>query len=143
MNTQKMTAIASKGFILLSALSLLSVCLMALTNPQSVMDLVNVKLENNDAISSIRGIYGGVGLALVFSLLYLFFTDVRKGLAFLCLFWGFYALSRIITILVDGSLGDFGTQWLAIESILFLFAIVLLSMHRLQFGKTIVENQVI
>ena len=58
MKQKKSVLIASRVFILLSALSLLSVSLMAFANPQSVMDLVQVQLSNNDAFSSIRGVYG-------------------------------------------------------------------------------------
>ncbi|RDV14253.1 DUF4345 domain-containing protein [Pontibacter diazotrophicus] len=125
MKVQHILSVASKGFILLSALSLLSVSVMAFADPQSVMDLVNVQLGNNDAVSSIRGVYGGVGLTLFMSLIYLMLRDTRKGLAFLCLLWGFYALSRTITIFSEGALGDFGNQWLITESILFVVAVVL------------------
>lgn len=114
--------LAAKGFILLSALSLLSVSLMAFASPQAVMDLVQVKLENTDAFSSIRGVYGGVGMALVVSLVYLAVKAPRKGLQFLMLLWGFYALSRIITIFAEGTLGAFGTQWLIIETVFFILA---------------------
>ena len=119
MNTNKLVNAASTGLILLSAASLLSVSFMAFADPQSVMDLVQVQLTNTEAFSSIRGVYGGVGLALGIALLYLMVKDTNKGLAFLCLLWGFYAASLIITIFVEGSLGDFGTQWLVIESLLF------------------------
>ena len=115
----------SKGFILLSAIALLSVSIMAFANPQSVMDLVHVQLTNTDAFSSIRGVYGGVGLTLFISLLYLMRNDTRKGLAFLSLLWGSYALSRTITIFAEGALGGFGTQWLATESALFTIALIL------------------
>lgn len=118
--------LAAKGFILLSALSLLSVSLMAFASPQAVMDLVQVKLENTDAFSSIRGVYGGVGMTLVISLIYLMVKAPQKGLAFLSLLWGFYALSRTITIFMEGTLGDFGTQWLVIESVFFIIAATLL-----------------
>ncbi|MBD0258024.1 MAG: DUF4345 domain-containing protein [Cytophagales bacterium] len=126
MSTNKLVHLSSTGLILLSAASLLSVSFMAFANPQSVMDLVQVQLTSNDAFSSIRGVYGGVGLALGISLLYLMVKDTGKGLAFLCLLWGFYAASRIITIFVEGSLGDFGTQWLITESVLFGLAAGLL-----------------
>ena len=46
------------------------------------------------------------------------------------LLWGFYALSRIITIFKDGDLGAFGTQWLIIESILFVIAVSLFRLRR-------------
>ena len=125
MKTQKTLRLASQGFILLSAASLLSVSLMAFANPQSVMDLVAVQLNNTDAFSSIRGVYGGVGLTLFITLIYLLRQSFRKGLAFLCLLWGFYAVSRLITIFAEGPLGAFGTQWLVTESVFFLIAFVL------------------
>jgi len=130
MKTTKLVHFASAGLLLLSAASLLSVSLMAFASPQAVMDLVQVRLTNNDAFSSIRGVYGGVGLALGVSLLYLLVKDPGKGLAFLCLLWGSYAASRIITIFVEGSLGDFGRQWLVTESVLFLLAAGLLLARR-------------
>ncbi|GAB2564176.1 hypothetical protein GCM10027085_65270 [Spirosoma aerophilum] len=98
---------------------------MAFVNPQSVMDLVGVKLNNTDAFSSIRGVYGGVGLTLFITLIYLMVWDVRKGLVFLVLLWGFYALSRTITIFAEGALGAFGQQWLFTESIFCLISLLL------------------
>lgn len=126
MKKQRILQVVSRGYILLSALSLLSVSIMAIVDPQAVMDLVQVQLGNTDAYSSIRGIYGGAGLSIVISLIYLMIKDVRKGVIFLMLLWGFYALSRTITIFMEGALGDFGTQWMFIESILCLTAIGLL-----------------
>jgi hypothetical protein len=130
MNTHRIIRLSSKGFILLSATSLLSVRAMAFVSPQSVMDLVGVNLPNTDAFSSIRGVYGGVGLTLFVSLLYCFFRNVQQGLAFLSLLWGSYALSRAITILAEGPLGDFGTQWIITETVLFVLAIILLLLNK-------------
>lgn len=130
MQTQLILKRTGQGFILLSALALLSVSIMAFSNPQSVMDLVQVKLTNPDAFSSIRGVYGGVGLTLFISLIYLMLQDVPKGLAFLCLLWGFYALSRTVTVFAEGALGSFGQQWLLIESVFCLIALVLLWANR-------------
>lgn len=130
MKTQKILRLASQGLILISALSLLTVSVMAFASPQAVMDLVHVQLNNTDAFSSIRGVYGGVGLTLFISLIYLLFNDTRKGLAFLCLLWGFYALSRTITIFSEGALGEFGTQWLLTESVLFVLALVLAVVYK-------------
>lgn len=120
----------SRGFMGLSALSMLMVSLMAFADPQSVMDLVQVKLDNTDAFSSIRGVYGGVGLTLFITIVYLLWKDVKLGLTFLCLLWGLYTLSRIITIFVEGSLGAFGSQWLIIESCFFAIAITLSLAYR-------------
>ncbi len=116
---------ASKTFIWISAGSILTVSLMAFFSPQAVMDLVQVKLENNDAFSSIRGVFGGVGLTLFCTLVYLVMKDVQKGLSLLALLWGFYALSRLVTWISEGPLGSFGTTWLMIESVFFITALVL------------------
>lgn len=130
MTTKFLYTVSAKGFIFLSAFSLVYVAALALWSPQSVMDLVKVKLENTDAISSIRGIYGGVGITIFIALLYLGLNHVEKGIIFLSIFWGSYSLSRIITQLADGALGDFGTQWLWIET---TFCVIGLSL--LIFGK--------
>ena len=136
MKNSKIIILASRGYILFSALSLLSVSLMAIASPQSVMDLVNVKLTNTDAYSSIRGVYGGVGLTIVIALIYLMIKSVRTGLIFLGIFWGSYALSRVLTILIEGTLGDFGRKWLFIELMLCLAGIALL-----KFSKSVQTKQ--
>jgi hypothetical protein len=128
MKKQKLLNVLSIVLVLFSAFSILMVSIMAMLSPQKVMDLVQVSLTNNDALSSIRGVYGGVGLTITCSLVYLSIKDVRKGLAFTSILWGSYAASRLITLLVDGPLGAFGTQWLTIESLLFVVAIGLLSL---------------
>lgn len=121
--------ISSQAFIVLCILSLGYVSILSLISPQATMDLVQVRLPNNDALSSIRGIYGGVGLVIIASLIYLFFDNVKKALLFMSAFWGAYALSRLITLLADGPLGDFGSQWLMIESVFCLIAIALCVMQ--------------
>jgi Domain of unknown function (DUF4345) len=130
MKREKLVRVASIAFISFSAFSLLMVSLMAFVNPQSVMDLVAVKLSNNDAFSSIRGIYGGVGLTIVISLIYMMRKHIKEALLFLTLLWGLYAVSRLITILVEGPLGDFGTQWIVTESVFCGIAILLLESYK-------------
>ncbi|WP_247236596.1 DUF4345 domain-containing protein [Telluribacter sp. SYSU D00476] len=126
MKKQQLVNGLSKALLSLSALSIFSVCLMAFSDPQSVMDLVGVKLTNTDAYSSIRGVYGGVSLTIVVLLVYLLLRDVTRGLIFISILWGSYAVSRVTTILVEGSLGDFGQQWLVIESVLCACSLLLL-----------------
>ncbi len=126
MKKKKIVSTLSVILVLFSAFSILMVSIMAMISPQEVMALVQVPLPNNDALSSIRGVYGGVGLTITFTLVYLAIKEVQKGLAFTAILWGSYAVSRIITLLVDGPLGAFGTQWLTIESSLFVVAMVLL-----------------
>ena len=132
MTTKLIYTTCAKGFIFLSAFSLVYVAALALWSPQSVMDLVKVKLDNTDALSSIRGVYGGVGITLFISLVYLGLYQVEKGVAFLSIFWGSYSVSRIITYFTDGALGDFGMQWLWIETFFCVIGITLLI-----FGKKI------
>lgn len=126
MNAEKMIKTSSKIYIGFSILCLAYVSLLSIYSPQATMELVSTPLPNTDAISSIRGIYGGVGLVITFTLVYLLLNDVPKGLIFLSLFWFAYAVSRLITIWVDGPLGDFGSQWLLMESALGSLALGLL-----------------
>lgn len=126
MRTNRLLSIFSWLLIGISVMGILSVSFMAFGDPQAVMDLVQVKLNNTDAYSSIRGVYGGVGIAILGVLLYLVFTDRKAALGFIALFWGMYALSRLMTISMEGPLGAFGSQWLVIESTLSLVALVLL-----------------
>jgi hypothetical protein len=90
------------------------------------MDLVSVKLGNNDAYSSIRGVYGGVGLAIAIALAYKLRTNIREALGFLTIIWGLYAFSRLVTMANEGSLGGFGRQWLGIETTCFIISAFLL-----------------
>jgi len=123
----KIITTSAIGFITLSVLSILSVSVMAFIDPQKVMDLVQVKLTNNDAYSSIRGVFGGVGFTLVVVLLMLSKQRLSYGLWMLALLWGMYSLSRIITIAIEGPLGSFGKQWIVIETSFSIIAIVLAS----------------
>lgn len=130
MNAQKKVRIISQIYIGFSALCLGYVAVLSLFSPQATMKLVAVNLPNTDSISSIRGIYGGVGLVITIQLIYLLMKDYYKGLAFLSLFWGAYAMSRLITIFTDGLLGDFGNQWIIIEAFFCTIAIILLFLSK-------------
>lgn len=126
MKNQKFSRIANRIFIIFSILCLAAVSILSLISPQATMDLVHVQLGNTDAASSIRGVYGGVGISITAALIYLLIRNSRLGVAFLTLFWGMYALSRLITIFADGALGAFGTQWILTESLLCATGIILL-----------------
>lgn len=116
---------AAITYLAVSALSILWVSFMAFANPQQVMDLVGVTLPNTDAYSSIRGVYGGVGLSLVAVLVYLSRNNLATALFFLSFFWGMYAVSRLITIVSEGELGSFGNQWLVTELVFATMALLL------------------
>ena len=125
MKTNKFLSRLAAGYVLFSVISVLSVSVMAFYSPQTVMNLVATNLPNNDAISSIRGVYGGVGFTIVLALIYTLRRSVAESLGFLSLFWGLYAASRLMTILADGQLGAFGTRWLLMESFFCLAALLL------------------
>ncbi|MEM6644175.1 MAG: DUF4345 domain-containing protein [Bacteroidota bacterium] len=116
---------AEKGFIGFSALAVGYVSITSLIDPIATMRLVDVSLRNNDAISSIRGIFGGVGVTITLLMVCLLLRDRRLGMQFTIFFWGSYAASRLITIIVDGPLGSFGSQWILIETVLCLLGISL------------------
>lgn len=140
MKANKLLQWSSTGYVLFSAFSVLSVSVMALFSPQAVMDLVATNLPNNDAISSIRGVYGGVGLTFVLCMLYTLRRNRSESLALLAIFWGLYAVSRILTILADGSLGAFGNQWLVIEIVFCLSALVLRWFNQKHSGSSSVKE---
>ena len=126
MNAQRILHISSKIYIGFSAFSLGYVAILSLISPQSTMNLVATPLTNTDAISSIRGIYGGVGLVITIQLIYLLVTDYYKGLVFLSLFWASYAISRFITMYIDGPLGEFASFWMVNETVFGVIGIGLL-----------------
>lgn len=115
---------AAWTLIAISVLGVGMVSLMAFMDPQGVMDLVHVELGNTDAYSSIRGVYGGVGVTLLVVLIAVARRDRRSAMGFLALFWGMYALSRLMTMGMEGALGAFGSQWLVIESVLCLASLL-------------------
>src|SRR5690606_24998081 len=119
----KITALV---YITLSLLSLCYVSVLAWINPREVMSLVDVSLPNPDSIISIRGVYGGVGLTLMIIFIYFIWMRLHTAVLFLTLFWGFYTLSRVITVWVDGPLGEFGNNWMRVESTFCITGLVLL-----------------
>ncbi|MCD2423302.1 DUF4345 domain-containing protein [Niabella pedocola] len=134
---KKIFSYAGYGFVCISALSLAWVAAMAWYNPQAVMDLVHVTLNNTDALSSIRGVYGGVGFSVIAVLIYTMRRNLPLALLFLSLFWLLYALSRLVTIWADGSLGSFGSNWLTIETTFGMIALVLYLGNRKRSQKTV------
>jgi hypothetical protein len=136
MKTEKLIRWASNAYIAFSAFSILMVSVMAFVSPQAVMDLVSVQLTNTDAFSSIRGVYGGVGLTIAVAVIYLMAKKKQEAIMFLALLWGLYALSRLITIFSEGALGAFGRQWIITETVLFVLAIVLIGLSKKYQPKT-------
>ncbi|MDO1450510.1 DUF4345 domain-containing protein [Rhodocytophaga aerolata] len=139
MNSRIIMGVLSVIVIGITALGIGMVSIMAFINPQSVMDLVGVSLPNTDAYSSIRGVYGGAGMAICIALVYLAISNQKIGLLFVALLCGLYALSRTITIYVEGSLGEFGQQWLIIESSMCIVASLLYYLKSMP-EKSVLQN---
>lgn len=139
MNSRIIACVLSVVLIGITALGIGMVSLMAFINPQSVMDLVGVTLPNTDAYSSIRGVYGGAGMTICTALVYLAIKNQRLGLLFVALLCGFYALSRTITIYAEGPLGEFGQQWLVIESSICILALLIYYLRSMP-AKQVLQN---
>ena len=129
--------IAAWTLIAVSVLGVGMVSLMAFMDPQGVMDLVQVELGNTDAYSSIRSVYGGVGVTLLVVLIAVARRDRRAAMGFLGLFWGMYALSRLMTMGLEGALGAFGSQWLVIESVLCAASLLVYALMGLRAGRPV------
>lgn len=140
MKSTKVINALSVALIGISAFCMFMVSMMAFKDPQAVMDLVQVHLPNNDAYSSIRGVYGGVGMTLCIYFIYLAIKNQTQGLVFISLLWGFYAFSRIVTSLVEGPLGAFGQNWLRIELALCLASLCVLVLKLNADRKAVVKG---
>lgn len=92
----------TKVFLMIIGVAFLNVAIQALVNPQSVMDFVDVSLDNISAKNSIRAYYGGVNLALALFMMYGAFKMRREALLFLILYGSGFVVGRIYGILVDG-----------------------------------------
>lgn len=130
MQNNRIIGPATWAVVAVSALGTLSVSLMALLDPKGVMALVHTPLDNTDAYSSVRGVFGGVGITLAAIMVWVFRRDRTAALGFIALFWGNYALCRALTIAMDGPLGDFGSQWIGIETTLAVCALVVYMLRR-------------
>lgn len=134
MKTNRPLETATWAIVLLSALGTLSVSVTSLLDPKGVMALVHTPLDNTDAYSSVRGVFGGVGLTLAAVMVWVFRRDRTAAMGFIALFWGNYALCRALTIAMDGPLGAFGNQWIGIEATLAVCALVVYLLRRLASG---------
>jgi hypothetical protein len=98
----------------------------AFINPQSVMDFVDVQLNNVSARNSTRAYYGGVNLTFALFLIYGAFRMKREALILAALYGGGFVLGRVYSILLEGTPSNFIFTWLGIESVLTIIALTLL-----------------
>ena len=117
---------ATRIFLILTGLATLNIALQAIADPQSVMNFVDVQLNNITARNSIRAFYGTVNLAFALFWLYAAFRAQRTGLLLAALYTGGFALGRLMSMALDGMPGAFALQWLVVESVFGAAAIGLL-----------------
>lgn len=124
-------------FLIITGLATLNIAVQALVDPQTVMNFVDVQLNNITARNSIRAFYGSVNLAFALFWLYAAFRDQRTGLILAGLYTGGFALGRLVSITLDGMPGAFALQWLVVES---LFALIALGLFLgLTWGRQAVQ----
>lgn len=99
--------VITKVFLILVGLAFLNIAVQAFINPQSIMDFVDVKLDNISARNSIRAYYGGVNLAFAAFLIYGSFKAKREVLLFSSLYGGGFVVGRIYSILMEGMPSSF------------------------------------
>ena len=113
-------------FLVLVGLAFLNIDVQGFIDPQSVMDFVDVQLNNVSARNSTRAYYGGVNLTFALFLIYGAFRMKREALILAALYGGGFVLGRLYSILLEGTPSSFIFTWLTIESVLTLVALTLL-----------------
>ncbi len=118
--------IASNIYLGLIGITFLVVAAKGLIDPQLIMDLVNLDMGNNvTARNSIRALYGGVHLAFgLFVLASIYFKLQKEALGFTALYTAGFVFGRVLSMMMDGTPGDFAKNWLLIESVLFVVTMV-------------------
>ncbi|ASZ13691.1 DUF4345 domain-containing protein [Chitinophaga pendula] len=116
----------TKVFLSLTGIAFLNIAVQAILNPQSIMDLVSVQLDNISARNSIRAYYGGVNLAFAIFLLYGAFKMQREALTLVFLYCSGFVAGRLYSILTEGKPSAFILNWLVIESVLAILSFLLL-----------------
>lgn len=108
-----------------SALAILRTSITIFIHPQNVLEHIGVNISSIDHSRPLTALFSATGFTIAGILSYLFIQDRRKGLTFLTLLFGIYALYRFLTILFHGSIDDLG-RWLFVDSALFLISVMLL-----------------
>jgi hypothetical protein len=114
----------------LVGLAFLNVAIQAFINPQSVMDFINVTLDNVNARNSTRAYYGGVNLTFALFLIYGAFKAKREALILASLYGSGFVLGRVYSILTEGKPSNFILTWLTIELGLTIVSIFLFAKQK-------------
>lgn len=113
-------------FLILMGLAFMNVGIQALLNPEGIMSFVDVELNNASAKNSIRAYYGAVNLFFGLFLVIGSWKLKKEALILVNLYcWGF-VVGRVFSLALDGSPNEFVMNWLIIESVSGVIAVLLL-----------------
>lgn len=122
-------------FLVLMGLAFANVGVQALVNPEGIMGFVDVELNNPSARNSIRAYYGAVNLFFGLFLILGSWKLKKEALILVNLYcWGF-VVGRVSSLALDGTPNDFVMNWLIIESVSGVIALLLLRANMLASGK--------
>lgn len=115
-----------KIFLILVAVPTLMVGLQGLTDPQAIMDNVNVALDTVSGKSSTRAIYGGMHLLFGGFFIYGAFKMQREALIVLALYTVGFVMGRLVSLAQDGSPNPFISTWIFVEAAIAVISLIFL-----------------
>ena len=134
MKTVKIITFTSRIFILIAALYMLSIGILAIFSPLSIIDFVHINMLKHGSFFAISGVYGAGSLLIFILLMYFMASNPDNGLLTLLIYCGIYASIRVMTLFLEGVIGEKESQWLILEFFLFLVSLGLFS--ALEISKT-------
>ncbi|RAJ05124.1 uncharacterized protein DUF4345 [Chitinophaga skermanii] len=105
----------TKIFLCLIGLAFLKVGIETFMNPQAVVANVDMVLNTNSALSTIRAVYAGMHFVFGAYCVYGAFKAPANALGLLILYAGGYVIGRLSGILIDGMPNQFVLTWLGTE----------------------------
>ncbi len=117
----------SRGFLIFCALVYTGFGLWVLVSPHSGLAYLAIDLDHVNAMSDLRGSYGGLNIAVGLFLLFAAASSGwrRPGLGLVALLNGGYVFGRLVSLVVDGTPGQAILIAMAFEAALVVTAWVL------------------
>lgn len=85
--------------------------------PSELLAVVGIPLDNPSALSSIRGIYGGLHIAFGAMMLWSLLKNPSVALLFVVIYTGGFTLGRWTAFALDGQPNAFVTTWMFVEPV--------------------------
>lgn len=124
----------SRGFLIFCAVVYAGFGLWVLVSPDSGLAYLTIELDHVNAMSDLRGSYGGLNIAVG---CFLFFAAAsaawrRAGLGLVALLNGGYVAGRLVSLVVDGIPGRAILIAMAFEAALVVTALALARLEKSQ-----------